>query len=171
MKAPEFIDGALLDRVSEAARNSPRLRKNHNFHRSEADVSNRLLNAIEPGSYIVPHRHLDAAKDETFVVLCGRFGLVLFDEAGNISRKEVLDSAGPVFGVTIPYGTFHSIVSLAPGSVFFESKAGPYAALTSEERAAWAPVENDPTADAYRRRLEALFDQPAGVRQVAHPSA
>ena len=157
MKAPEFIDGALLDRVSEAARNSPRLRKNHNFHQNETDVSNRLLNAIEPGSYVVPHRHLDPNKDETFVVLRGRFGLVLFDESGNVARKEVLDSAGPVFGVTIPHGTFHSIVSLAPGSVFFESKAGPYAALTLSERAEWAPTENDPAADAYRLGLEALF--------------
>ncbi len=158
MKTPEFIDGALLDRVSELARTSPRLRKNHNFHRNEADVSNRLLNAIEPGSYVVPHRHLDAAKDETFVVLRGRFGLVLFDESGDVAHQEVLDGAGPVLGVTIPHGTFHSIVSLAPGSVFFESKAGPYAALTPEERAAWAPAENDAAADAFRRRLEALFD-------------
>jgi cupin fold WbuC family metalloprotein len=157
VKAPEFIDGALLDRVSEAARNSPRLRKNHNFHRNEADVSNRLLNAIEPGSYVVPHRHLDAAKDETFVVVRGRFGLVLFDESGNVTRQAVLDSAGPVFGVTIPHGTFHSIVSLTPGSVFFESKAGPYAALTPEERAPWAPAESDLNADTFRQRLEALF--------------
>lgn len=158
VKTPEFIDGALLDRVSESARTSPRLRMNHNFHQNEADISNRLLNAVEPGSYVVPHRHLDAAKDETFVVLRGRFGLVLFDESGNVARQEVLDSAGPVFGVTIPHGTFHSIVSLAPGSVFFESKAGPYAALTPEERAVWAPAESDPAAYDYRRQLEALFD-------------
>jgi cupin fold WbuC family metalloprotein len=158
VKAPELIDSALLDRVSEAARISPRLRKNHNFHQNEADVSNRLLNAIEPGSYIVPHRHLDTAKDETFVVLRGRFGLVLFDELGNVTRQVVLDSAGPVFGLTIPHGTFHSIVSLKSGSVFFESKAGPYAALTLEERAPWAPVENDPAANAFHHRLEALFD-------------
>ncbi len=59
--------------------------------------------------------------------------------------------------MTIPHGTFHCIVSLAPGSVFIESKAGPYAALTPEERAPWAPAENDAAADAYRRRLEALF--------------
>jgi cupin fold WbuC family metalloprotein len=157
VRSPEFIDGALLDRVSESARTSPRLRKNHNFHRTEADVSNRLLNAIEPGSYVAPHRHLDTAKDETFVVLRGRFGLVLFDESGNITHHTVLDVAGPVFGVTIPHGTFHSIVSLAPGSVFFESKAGPYAALTSDERAPWAPVESDASADAYRCRLEQLF--------------
>lgn len=157
MKAPEFIDSGLLDRVSEAARTSPRLRKNHNFHAHESDVSNRLLNAVEPGSYVVPHRHLDPNKDETFVVLRGRFGLVLFDDAGNVTHKVVLDEAGPVFGVTIPHGTFHGIVSLAPGSVFFESKAGPYAVLTPDERAAWAPAENDPAADIYRRRLEALF--------------
>lgn len=158
MKAVEFIDGALLDRVSNLARTSLRLRKNHNFHQNEADVSNRLLNAIEPGSYIIPHRHMDPAKDETFVVLRGRFGLVLFDDSGNVTRQAVLDSAGPVFGVTIPHGTFHSIVSLAPGSVFFESKAGPYVALTPEERAPWAPVEIDPAADAYRSRLVALFE-------------
>ena len=157
MKAPEFIDSGLLDRVSEAARTSPRLRTNHNFHAHESDVSNRLLNAVEPGSYVVPHRHLDPNKDETFVVLRGRFGLVLFDDAGNVTHQVVLDEAGPVFGVTIPHGTFHGIVSLAPGSVFFESKAGPYAALTEGERAVWAPTEQGPGAPEYLARLETLF--------------
>lgn len=157
MKEPAYIDGDLLDRVSEAARTNPRLRKNHNFHEGETDPSHRLLNAVEPGSYVMPHRHLDPNKDETFVVLRGRFGLVLFDEEGTVTHQTVLDSAGPVFGVTIPHGTFHSLVSLAPGSVFFESKGGPYAALMPAERAAWAPAENDAAANAYRQRLEALF--------------
>jgi cupin fold WbuC family metalloprotein len=155
---PEFIDAGLLDRVSEGARSSPRLRKNHNFHPRESDICNRLLNAMEPGSYVVPHRHLDPDKDETFVVLRGRFGLVLFDEAGQVAHKAVLDCAGPAFGVTIPHGTFHSLVSLAPGALFFEAKAGPYAPLTADERAAWAPAEGDPAASGFLRRLEALFD-------------
>jgi cupin fold WbuC family metalloprotein len=157
MKPPEFIDGALLDQASAAARASPRLRKNHNFHASESEPSNRLLNAMEPGSYVVPHRHLDPNKDETFVVIRGRFGLILFDENGAVTHRAVLDCAGPTFGVTIPHGTFHSLVSLAPGSVFFESKGGPYAALTADERAAWAPAEQGPDAADYRARLEALF--------------
>src|ERR1035437_3279709 len=130
MIAPEFIDADLLDRVSTAARASPRLRKNHNFHAGKSACCHRLLNAIEPGSYVVPHRHLDPNKDETFVVLRGRFGLILFDETGTVRHEIVLDSAGPRFGITIPHGTFHSIVSLAPGSVFFESKGGPYGPLT-----------------------------------------
>jgi len=157
MVTPELIDLDLLERLSEVARSSARLRKNHNFHASDSDCCQRLLNAIEPGSYVRPHRHVDPNKDETFVVLRGRFGLILFDTDGAITQKIILDSAGPRFGITIPHRTFHSIISLLPGSVFFESKAGPYAPLTPEELAAWAPAEKDAGAAPYRARLEALF--------------
>jgi cupin fold WbuC family metalloprotein len=91
------------------------------------------------------------------VVIRGRFGLILFDEHGAITHRVVLDCAGPTFGVTIPHGTFHSLVALAPGSVFFESKGGPYAALTSDERAEWAPAEQGPGAADYLAALQALF--------------
>ena len=157
MPAPEFIDAGLLDRLSAAARISPRLRKNHNFHASESAACNRLLNAVEPGSYVVPHRHVDPNKDETFVVLRGRFGLILFDANGKVTHARILDGAGPTSGVTIPHGTFHSIVSFMSGSVFLEAKAGPYAPLTPEELAGWAPAEQDAGAAPYLARLEALF--------------
>ena len=157
MSVPVLIDESLLDAVAAAARTSPRLRRNHNFHHADADASHRLLNAIEPGSYVVPHRHLDPEKDETFVVLRGRFGLVLFDDDGAITHRVVLDTAGPTYGVTIPHGTFHSIVSLAAGSVFLEAKAGPYLPLTGQERAAWAPAEQETGAAAYLAGLEDLF--------------
>ncbi len=157
MITPELIDLNLLDHVSGMARGSARLRKNHNFHASDSDCCHRLLNAMEPGSYVIPHRHVDPNKDETFVVLRGRFGLILFDTGGAITQKFVLDSVGPGIGITIPHGTFHSVVSLLPGSVFFESKAGPYAPLTPEELAAWAPAERDVGAAPYCSRLEALF--------------
>ena len=151
------IDDSLLDAVAGAARASPRLRRNHNFHRADTDASHRLLNAIEPGSYVVPHRHLDPEKDETFVVLRGRFGLVLFDDDGVVTHRIVLDTAGPTYGVTIPHGTFHSIVSLAAGSVFLEAKAGPYLPLTGAERAIWAPAEQDADAAGYLTWLEGWF--------------
>lgn len=157
MTAPILIDADLLDAAVAGARNSPRRRRNHNFHVADTDVCHRLLNAIEPGSYVVPHRHLDPAKDETFVVLRGRFGLVLFDENGAVTRQVVLDVAGPTFGVTIPHGTFHSIVALVPGSVFLEAKAGPYLPLTEQERASWAPAEQAAGAADYLSSLEALF--------------
>jgi cupin fold WbuC family metalloprotein len=154
---PELIDTSLLDATTAAARESPRRRKNHNFHTPASEAANRLLNAVEPGSYIPPHRHLDPAKDETFVVLRGRFGLVCFDESGGITRLAVLDPGGEVVGANIPHRTYHTLVSLAPGSVFLETKAGPYAPIGEQERAPWAPREGDLQAADYLARLERLF--------------
>jgi cupin fold WbuC family metalloprotein len=158
MRPVTLIDAALLDATSAAARGSARLRMNHNFHLSEAEPANRLLNAIEPGSYVTPHRHLDPAKDETFVVLRGRFGLVCFDEQGNVMHKVVLEPGGPALGANVPHGTFHTLLSLAPGSVFFEAKGGPYAKISDKDWAPWAPREGDPAASAYLAKLRALFD-------------
>ena len=104
-----------------------------------------------------PHRHLDADKDETLVVVCGSFGLVFFDEAGNVTQTALAKAAGDVVGVNIPHGIYHSLVALEPGSVFFEAKAGPYVPITDAERAPWAPREGEPQVAAYLRKLEALF--------------
>ena len=157
MKPITLIDAALLDATTGRARTSARRRMNHNFHASDADPANRLLNAIEPGSYVAPHRHLDAAKDETFVVLRGRFGLVCFDEGGAITNAALLDAQGPVVGADVPSGTFHTLLSLAPGSIFFEVKAGPYVRIADKDWAPWAPREGEPEAAAYLAQLETLF--------------
>ena len=153
----QLIDCKLLDEVIAEARNSPRLRKNRNFHASNDAPAQRLLNAIEPGSYVAPHRHLAETKDETFVALRGRFGLVIFDDAGNVSETQIIAAGSDVCGVNIPFGAWHSIVSLQPGSVFFEAKAGPYTPFTTEEKAPWAPLENDPGATEYLAGLEKLL--------------
>ena len=152
-----LIDNKLLDEVSSEARNSPRKRKNRNLHTSDDAPANRLLNAVEPGSYVAPHRHLDPTKDETFVMLRGRFGLVIFDDAGKVIQTQVIEAGGDVNGVDIPHGTWHSLVSLQSGSVFFEAKAGPYMPITPEEKAPWAPAENDSAAADYLARMERLF--------------
>lgn len=154
MKPPLIIDQALLDRISLQAKESPRKRKNFNFHASENDLSHRLLNAIEPGTYIPPHRHLNPNKDESMVMLRGKMGAVFFDAAGNITQTVVLCAGG---GINIPYGVFHSLVALESDTVFFESKAGPYALLTTDERASWAPQEGEAGAGAYLSELESLF--------------
>ncbi|MFY9326737.1 MAG: WbuC family cupin fold metalloprotein [Georgfuchsia sp.] len=153
----QLIDHKLLDEVSNEARNTQRRRKNRNFHVSDDAPAHRLLNAIEPGSYVAPHRHLAATKDETFIVLRGRFGLVLFDDAGNIVGAQLVEAGGEVCGVDIPHGTWHSVLSLMPGGVFFEAKAGPYLPFTSEEKATWAPAENAIGAEEYLERLLKLF--------------
>jgi cupin fold WbuC family metalloprotein len=157
MRDIQLIDQDLLDRVSAQAQASPRRRKNCNFHVSETDVCNRLLNAIEPDSYIQPHCHYDAEKDESLVIVRGRVGVVFFDAHGAITSQAVLEPGGAAVGVNIPHGVFHTLVGLAPGSVFFEAKAGPYAPLTAREKAPWAPAEGDPRAAAFLARLKELF--------------
>ncbi len=151
-----LIDNALLDAVSAEARTSPRGRKNRNFHADDAQPGHRLLNAIEPGSYIMPHRHLDPNKGETMVVLRGALGLVTFDDAGAVTQTAKVSHGGTPMGIDIGHGTWHTVFALAPGTVFLEAKAGPYLPLTAEEKAPWAPAEGDPTAPAFLARLQAL---------------
>jgi cupin fold WbuC family metalloprotein len=156
-RVPVLIDEVLLDSTTGEARRSGRRRRNFNFHHCLDAVSNRLLNAMEPGSYVQPHRHLDPVKDETFVVLRGAFGLVIFDDAGRVTLATVLSASGSVRGADVPSGTYHSLFALQPGSVFFEAKAGPYCPLADAERAPWAPPEGDPGSGAYLAWMEGLL--------------
>ncbi|MFZ6816502.1 WbuC family cupin fold metalloprotein [Undibacterium sp. Rencai35W] len=146
-----------LAELTHAAKESPRLRKNLNFHTSNDSACHRLLNALEPGTYVAPHRHLHTEKDETMMVIRGSFGVLLFDEHGVISETVVLSQTRGSFGITIPAGVFHSMVALESGSIFFESKAGPYAALAEEEKAQWAPAEGDPACVVYLQNMTAQF--------------
>jgi cupin fold WbuC family metalloprotein len=156
MTQPQTIDRELLGRVAGEAQAAPRRRKNYNFHSADSDACHRLLNAVEPDSYIPPHCHLDASKDESIIALSGRFGVVFFDQHGGVTGTVVLAPASEAVGVNIPHGCFHSLVALEAG-VFFEAKAGPFQPLRPEEKAAWAPVEGQPEAAAYLARLKALF--------------
>jgi len=157
MPPVQVIDQGLLDAVSQQAGASPRRRRNHNFHARETDACHRLLNAMEPDSYIPPHCHADPAKDETIVALRGRLGLIVFDEHGNVTEKAVLEPGGQAVGVNIPHGVFHTVVALKPGSVFLESKAGPYQPLSPGEKAGWAPAEGAPEAALYLAGLKRLL--------------
>lgn len=153
----KLIDTALLDAVSAEAKASPRLRKNRNFHPADDHPGHRLLNAMEPGSYIQPHRHLDPFKDETMVVLRGCLGLITFDAAGQVLRGVVLGPGGSAMGVDIPHGTWHTVLALAPDTVFLEAKAGPYLPLSADEKSSWAPAEGVEEVAAYLARLEDFF--------------
>lgn len=155
--APKVFGRDCLDALSASAKAIPRRRKNLNFHSAAEHPAQRLLNAVEPDSYICPHRHPDPMRDETFVVLRGSFGLVCFDEGGAVTRTAVLRAGGELSGAHIPGGTFHALVSLEAGSVFFEAKAGPYEPLTDKDFGTWAPREGHPDVPAYLESLRALF--------------
>jgi cupin fold WbuC family metalloprotein len=149
-----LIDNALLDEVCAEAAASPRRRKNRNFHPTDDHPGHRLLNAMQPDSYIPPHRHLDPNKDETFVVLRGLLGLVLFDDEGAVMRRVEIGAGGTAIGVDIPHGTWHTAVALKPDTIFLEAKAGPYLPFIEAERAPWAPAENTSEAASYLATLK-----------------
>ena len=167
MSGVRIVDAAFLDELGGQARASPRGRRNFNFHASESESCNRLLNAVEPGSYVRPHRHLDPAKDETFVVVRGRFGFAAFDETGRGTHAAVLVAGSDRCLVNVPHGTYHTLVALEAGSVFFEAKGGPFVPLREAEFAPWAPAERSEGAGAYLESLERMFRDAGGVKPSA----
>lgn len=153
----QLIDQGLFAALSEQARQLPRRRTNRNFHLDNAAPAHRLVIAMEPDSYVVPHCHSDASKAESLLCLRGRLGVVFFSPAGEVERCITLEAGGEVLGVDIPAGVFHSVVALCSGTVFFEAKAGPYVPLGDHEKPAWAPPEGSPEVEAYLTGLSILF--------------
>lgn len=147
------IDEELLSELSQAARRSSRLRQNFNIHASYDEPCQRLLNAVEPGSYIRPHRHLDPPKPETFLALRGRFALLIFSDDGDIRQIVRIGGPGEPLGLDIPAGIWHGLLSLDDEAVFFETKPGPYQPLSDKDWPAWAPAEVSDEAAGYLQYL------------------
>ena len=148
-----------MAQLSAEARQNKRLRKNYNIHVSDESRCHRLLNAIEPESYIRPHCHLDPEKDETFILMSGRLGIVVFADDGEIVETVLLSHASGKLAADIPPGVFHTAVSLESGTLFFEAKAGPYRQLNEAEIGTWSPSEGDaPRSETFLANLRSLFD-------------
>lgn len=147
------IDDAFLDKTSVVARNSERLRKNYNFHPTHEDPLHRMLNAMEPGTYIQPHKHEVPDRFEVFLALRGSFVVITFDNNGNIADHTILDAGKGSYGVEIPARTYHTLIPLERNSVAYEVKAGPYLPATAKNFAPWAPAEGDPGVPAYLNQL------------------
>lgn len=145
----KLIDQKTLDELSREAVQSERLRKNLNLHDDYADPCQRLLNALEPGTYIRPHRHLDPPKPECFMAIRGRMALVVFTDDGQIERVVSFGAGCDVVTIDLPPAVWHTLISLEPGSVFFETKPGPYVPLSDKDFAAWSPKEGSPEASDY----------------------
>ena len=156
MRLPALLTRDRLDDLVARARSAPRLRLNLNLHAME-DPVHRLFNAVEPGTYIRPHRHLDPPRTETVVVVAGKVGLLVFDAGGNVLERAVLEPGGQTFGAEVPAGTWHTFVALETGSVFLEVKEGPYVSPGRGDVAAWAPPEGDPSAAETETRLRTIF--------------
>lgn len=145
----KIIGQTMLQQLSEQAANSPRLRKNYNLHPVLEDPVQRLCNALEPDTYVRPHRHPEADKWELFVILQGRALVLTFDDTGRITARIELNSVGPVYGVEIPTNTWHTVSALDTGTVLFEVKRGPYHPLSDKDFARWAPDEGNPACKKF----------------------
>lgn len=126
------ITQALLDNLTEQAKASPRLRMNLDLRNSAEDQSQRMLNAIEPGSPLPIHRHRHTS--ETVVCLRGRLVWEFYDELERICTERIeLSPNGQVVALNVPAGQWHTVKALESGSVILEMKEGAYEPLGDED--------------------------------------
>ena len=126
------ITQAILDQLTEQAKASPRLRMNMDLRNSADDQSQRMLNAIEPGSPLPIHRHQKTS--ETVVCLRGRLVWEFYDELERICTERIeLSPNGPVVALNIPAGQWHTVKALESGTVILEMKDGKYEPIGEED--------------------------------------
>lgn len=164
------IDDNLLDAIAQTAKNSPRQRAMMRFHEFEEYVQ-RMLNAVEPGTYVRPHRHVDPDRPEAFVLLKGSVLLVRFSDDGVPVEGIVVSANGPVRAAEVPGGAWHTFLSLQSGTVVFEVTQGPYDAATNKDFAMWAPSEDDVEANqafiaGLRGQFEHVLPEVAALDQI-----
>lgn len=124
-----IIDNQILDSLTAQAKSSPRLRMNMDLRNSAEDNSQRMLNAIEPGTVMPIHRH--KASSETCLCIRGHFLEHFYDENGTLTDTFDMVPGGVI--VNIPVNQWHNLESLESGTVLFEAKDGPYAPLAEDE--------------------------------------
>lgn len=124
-----IIDQHILDELTARAKASPRLRMNLDLRNSPADGSQRMLNAIEPGTVMPIHRH--RSSSETVVCIRGHFEEYFYDESGALTDTIDMIPGGMV--LNIPVGQWHSLRPLESGTVLLEAKDGAYEPIGDED--------------------------------------
>jgi len=153
----ETFTGLFLRNLSNRAVENPRKRQHLNIHQNYQEACQRLFNAIEPGSYIRPHRHASEPRDELLIAIRGSMALITFDEQGSVT--EILRFGSEKFGSDLAVGaevasrTWHTVVALEPGCVLLEVKAGPFDPNKPKDLASWAPEEGSTAALSYLQQL------------------
>jgi len=126
----EFFNDTFLDQLLEQAQASPRLRMGHDLRNSADDQSQRMFNALIPGTEVPIHRH--PTSNETVVILRGRLTEVYYDEKGNETKRYELDPQAGNLGMSIPAGQWHTVEVHEP-TVILEMKNGAYAPVAEAD--------------------------------------
>lgn len=125
-----IINDQLLDDIQKRATESPRRRMNMDLRNSSEDKSQRMLNALLPGTVVPIHRHRDTS--ETTMIVRGKLFVVFYNDLGAQTERYLLDSTTGNYGVQIPKGQWHAVEVIEPSTIF-EVKDGPYVPITPED--------------------------------------
>ena len=126
-----ILDKKLMDDLSAQAKESPRLRQAFDLRTTPNDSSQRILNAVEPGTILPIHRH--RGSTETIIVLRGKVVQHYYNDAGEKTASFELAPGSAQVGMSVPVGQWHALESLEEGSVIFECKDGAYQPLSAED--------------------------------------
>lgn len=152
-----------LNDLSELAIRNQRKRQHQNIHNSYQDPCQRFFNAIEPDSYIRPHRHSNTGGEELLIGIRGKLALIVFDDLGSITeviRFGSLNSSDQfAVGAEVQPDKWHTVISLEKGSVLLEVKAGPFNPNAAKEFSEWAPSESSGEAENYLKELISSANQ------------
>ena len=153
----KIFNTTYLNSLTEQAKLSPRQRQHRNIHLSYEEPCQRLFNAIEPSSYIRPHRHAGVDQNELLIAVRGLMAFITFDDEGAVSSVQHFGSelygGNVAVGIEVAPYTWHTVIALVDGSVLLEVKAGPFDSAQPKEMAHWAPVEGGPDASHYLNSL------------------
>ena len=125
------LDTNLLDALTAQAKASPRLRMNFDLRNSPNDQSQRMLNALEPGTVMPIHRHRHSS--ETVVVLRGKVKWVYYNDQKEVTDTFIVAPGSDLVGLSVPMGQWHSLECLETGTVIFESKDGAFEPMRPED--------------------------------------
>lgn len=147
------INAELISSIEKKAAASPRKRSMHIFHKTMDDTLQRMINSLQPGTYLRPHKHEDPDKREVFIALTGKFVVIEFDEKGNIRDHMILDPRTNEYATEVDERAFHTVICLEPNSSAYELKDGPYNPIDDKNFASWAPKEGEKGCDEYNHHL------------------
>jgi cupin fold WbuC family metalloprotein len=147
------IDHTITDPLIHEARQIDRKRRNFNFHQNASDRVHRMLHAMEPETFVQPHKHENPDKIEAFLVLKGRVAAIEYDDNGEITDWMLLDPLTGSFGMEVPAKTWHSLICLESGTIVYEVKDGPWNPADDKFFAPWSPKEGDPGCEEYNKKV------------------
>lgn len=126
-----LLDKQLLDQLSKSASENPRLRASFDLRNTDKDNSQRMLNALQPGTILPIHRHPFTA--ETLIMVRGSVCQKFYNNQGEVTDTFILKAGGDCSALQIPAGQFHSLECLEPDTVIFEAKDGSYMPVSAED--------------------------------------